>query len=55
MAPLAPRPHWAKLFATDPAVLAARIPRLADFLGLVERFDPRGTFRNRWFERTFLS
>jgi xylitol oxidase len=37
------RPHWAKLFTVAP-----RSPRHADFVDLVERFDPRHAFRNDW-------
>ncbi|TWH73037.1 xylitol oxidase [Modestobacter roseus] len=49
--PFGPRPHWGKLFLADAAALAPRYPRHADFLALVERLDPRGAFRNDWFER----
>jgi xylitol oxidase len=38
------RPHWGKLFLSAP-----EYPRAADFLGLCERYDPRGAFRNDWF------
>ena len=54
LAPLAPRPHWGKLFAADAVTIRAATPRLEDFLDLVDRFDPQGTFRNAWFERTFV-
>jgi len=53
LAPWAPRPHWGKLFTIDAGTIASRVPRLGDFLDLVGRCDPRGTFRNTWFERTF--
>ncbi len=49
--PFGPRPHWGKLFLADAAALAPRYPRHADFLALAERLDPRGAFRNDWFER----
>ncbi|MEY2849479.1 MAG: hypothetical protein RI885_2146 [Actinomycetota bacterium] len=45
--PLGGRPHWGKLFETDPARLAALYPRMDDFRALVTRLDPSGTFRNR--------
>ncbi|RBY87809.1 D-arabinono-1,4-lactone oxidase [Blastococcus sp. TF02A-30] len=52
--PFAPRPHWGKLFCAGGAELAGRYERHADFVGLVERLDPRGAFRNDWFEATVL-
>jgi xylitol oxidase len=44
--PLGARPHWGKVFRHAPPY-----PRLRDFLRLAERLDPRGAFRNAWFER----
>ncbi len=41
LAPFDPRPHWGKLFTMKPTP-----PRLDDFRDLVERWDPRGVFRN---------
>jgi len=52
--PLGARPHWGKLFLADAATLAPRYARHADFVGLVERLDARGAFRNVWLERTVL-
>jgi xylitol oxidase len=49
--PLAPRPHWGKLFLYDAAVIARRYERLGDFRQLLDRVDPRGAFRNAWLER----
>ncbi|MDP9294138.1 MAG: FAD-binding protein, partial [Actinomycetota bacterium] len=54
LAPLAARPHWGKAFLADAATVAPLYGRLPDFVGLVERFDPRGAFRNRWLERRVL-
>lgn len=54
LAPYDARPHWGKLFETDPARLAAVYPRLPDFRALVERLDPSGTFRNEFTERWIL-
>ncbi|SCE44415.1 xylitol oxidase [Streptomyces sp. DvalAA-14] len=51
LAPLDPRPHWGKLFRTDPARIRAAYPRMADFLALAERTDPAGTFRNDYLRR----
>ena len=39
------RPHWGKLFAVDPADLAARYPRFADFADLARHLDPDGKLR----------
>jgi xylitol oxidase len=39
------RPHWGKLYSTGNA---SSYPRLADFVGLLDRFDPRGAFWNDW-------
>ena len=44
LAPFDPRPHWGKVFLAAPSY-----PRGEDFLALVERYDPRGLFRNDWF------
>jgi alditol oxidase len=41
------RPHWGKLYETEPAQLTARYPRFEDFAALVGRMDPTGKFRNR--------
>ena len=52
--PFAPRPHWGKLFVTDPAQIAARYERLGDFAALLRRVDPRGAFTNDWLARRVL-
>ncbi len=49
--PLGARPHSGKVFLAGAATLAPRYERLGDFLALAERLDPRGAFRNAWFER----
>jgi alditol oxidase len=46
LAPFDARPHWGKLFLAPPCY-----ERAADFARLAARFDPRGAFRNPWFER----
>ncbi len=51
LAPFAARPHWGKLFGSDPDVIADRYDRLADFRQLVERYDPLGKFRNDLLDR----
>ncbi|WP_433126274.1 FAD-binding protein [Micromonospora sp. CA-240977] len=53
LAPFAPRPHWGKVFVTDPAELADRYPRYADFAGLLPRLDPTGKFRTDLLDRYF--
>ncbi|MFI6233913.1 FAD-binding protein [Micromonospora sp. NPDC050784] len=53
LAPFAPRPHWGKVFVTDPAELAARYPRYADFAALLADLDPKGTFRTDALDRYF--
>lgn len=46
LAPHGARPHWGKLFTMPAPRLAERYERLADFRGLLEKYDPDGTFRN---------
>ncbi|WP_430783076.1 D-arabinono-1,4-lactone oxidase [Actinoplanes sp. G11-F43] len=50
LAPLGARPHWGKVFTTDPSDLRAAYPRFGDFAALAGRFDPDGKFRNPWLE-----
>jgi xylitol oxidase len=40
------RPHWGKV-----VVRAPHYPRGERFLALVERYDPRGAFRDQWLRR----
>jgi xylitol oxidase len=42
------RPHWGKLFTMSPGVLQSRIDKLADFKHLLQRYDPKGKFRNEF-------
>lgn len=51
LAPFAPRPHWGKLFVTEPAQIAAMFPRLNDFRSLRSRMDPDGKFLNAFVAR----
>ncbi|MGC4863997.1 FAD-binding protein [Micromonospora sp. DT53] len=53
LAPFAPRPHWGKVFVTDPAELSTRYPRHADFAALLTDLDPKGTFRTDLLDRYF--
>jgi len=50
LAPFAPRPHWGKVFPWS-MLTAQTYERAGDFIALAERLDPRGAFRNEWFER----
>ncbi len=43
--PLDARPHWGKVYAADPAAVAARYERLPDFVALAQSLDPTGRFR----------
>jgi alditol oxidase len=54
LAPFGARPHWGKLFDADAAAIAPLYERLPDFVGLIERLDPRGAFRNPWLEARLL-
>lgn len=53
LAPFEPRPHWGKVFSMDPAVVASRYPRLADFHRLRDELDPSRRFRNAFVD-TYL-
>ena len=50
LAPLGARPHWGKIFTSEPSGLRAAYPRFADFTALAARFDPKGVFRNPWLD-----
>jgi xylitol oxidase len=52
--PFGARPHWGKVFAARAAEIAPLYERLPDFVGLMERLDPRGAFRNAWLEERVL-
>ena len=51
LAPLRARPHWGKLFLTDPQTVRELYPRLDDFRRLTGRYDPAGKFRNDLLDR----
>lgn len=51
LVPLGARPHWGKVFAMEPAQVAARYPRFADAQRLIRGYDPDGRFRNDFTER----
>lgn len=50
LAPFAPRPHWGKLFTTDPDTLRGGYPRVDSFAALARRYDPDGVFRNEFLD-----
>jgi xylitol oxidase len=54
LAPFEARPHWGKLFLADAQTIGPMYPRLDDFANLLERFDPRGAFRNEWLASRVL-
>lgn len=54
LAPFAARPHWGKVFLADAATILPLYDRRDDFIGLMHRLDPRGTFRNAWLERCIV-
>jgi alditol oxidase len=45
------RPHWGKVFAMAPEVVAERYPKLRDAAALARDRDPRGAFRNEMLDR----
>lgn len=47
------RPHWGKEATYDRAYLRAQLPRLDAFGALSARYDPEGTFANRWIRELF--
>lgn len=53
LAPFGARPHWGKVFSTDPGVLRTLYGRYGDFEQLMARHDPAGTFRNDFLDRHF--
>ena len=51
LAPFGARPHWGKLFETDPGRMPQLYPRLTEFRELAERLDPGHKFRNEFVDR----
>ncbi|MCO1597248.1 FAD-binding protein [Micromonospora sp. RHAY321] len=47
------RPHWGKVFVTDPATLSTRYPRHRDFTALLTHLDPKGKFRTKDLDTHF--
>lgn len=55
LAPLAPRPHWAKLFLSPAALLRNRYTRWGDFARLRDTYDPHGKFQNSFTAALFTT
>jgi alditol oxidase len=53
--PFAARPHWGKVFSTDPAEVRELWPHLADAERLIAATDPKGKFGNAWLGRYLTS
>jgi xylitol oxidase len=53
--PFGARPHWGKVFVARASDIAPLYERLGDFVGLMERLDPREAFRNAWLEERVLA
>ena len=54
LAPFDPRPHWGKLSTMPADATRSSYTHLRGFVELIERHDPRGTFRNDFLARTIL-
>jgi alditol oxidase len=55
LSPFNAKPHWAKLFTMQPAILQSRYEKLADFKQLVAEYDPAGKFRNEFLQKNLYS
>jgi xylitol oxidase len=55
LAPFDVRPHWGKLFTISPEKLRSSYHKLADFLELCRRYDPKGKFRNDFLNRNIFA
>ena len=51
LAPFGGRPHWGKVFETDPTRFESLYPQLPAFRALAQRLDPAGKFRNEFVDR----
>lgn len=50
LAPFEVRPHWGKLFTLSPADVQRHYTQLDAFRALINRYDPRGVFRNSFID-----
>ncbi len=46
--PFDARPHWAKVFSVPPAQLKGLYEKLPEYQSLLNRYDPKGKFRNEF-------
>ena len=53
LAPFGARPHWGKVFSTSPETVGGLYPRYDEFVALMQRFAPAGTFRTEFMDRFF--
>jgi len=51
LAPFEARPHWGKVFTTDPARVAELYPRMTQVRRLLGQHDPEGRFSNDFVDR----
>ena len=51
LAPFQPRPHWAKLFTSEPAAVQSQYEMLPSFRQSIQHFDPQAKFRNDFLQR----
>jgi len=51
LAPFGARPHWGKVFTTDPGIVRSLYPRLGDFEALRDRLDPQRVMANAFVDR----
>jgi FAD/FMN-containing dehydrogenase len=49
------RPHWGKIHSLSAEQLRELYPRWAEYQALRRRFDPKGVFTDRYYERTLGS
>lgn len=50
LAPFDPRPHWGKLFSLATEQIRQSYPKFNDFKDIVEDYDPKRKFRNRYLD-----
>ncbi len=51
LGPFQARPHWGKLFSTQPDLLQSRYERVDDFRKLTEKYDPEHKFQNEFIRQ----
>jgi xylitol oxidase len=49
--PFYARPHWGKLFTTQPSRFQSLYEKLPDFQQLLTSYDPKGKFRNEFMDK----